>query len=206
MNIVLDFDGTICATERQTRQFLNWYFDIQIPLDQGYLCGHTLHSLVQEYLPKGYVLNEDDLYEILGSEFLASMHWHEDVMPIEGATDVVSKLAQEYTLHVATARQTSSRPVVETLLQRFFPNCISDIHFVWEHLGNKEFRGVPKKEFVRKLQKPTLAYVDDNPKETREIIGLAPNVILFDPSGHHVGVTDASHRVATWKEIEKLLL
>ena len=74
------------------------------------------------------------------------------------------------------------------------------------YLGNKELKGVPKKEFVRQCGKPTYAYVDDNPKETREIIGLTPHVILFDPDGHHVGVTDASHRVANWREIEKLLL
>lgn len=204
-DLILDFDETLFYTSKQTRIFLNHYFGIQIPIDDKvYLCGHSLHELVLEHLSSDHKLTEGDLYEILGSEFLSSLSWHEDVSPVDGMLEIVPELAKVYTLHVATARQSSSKPVVNMLLDKFLPGLISSTHFVWEHLGNKEFRGVPKKDFVRSLRSP-IGYVDDNPKETKEIIGLAPHVILLDPKGYHPKTLVANYYVSRWEDVPKIL-
>ncbi len=203
-DITLDFDETLFSTSIQIKRFLNQLFGIEIPL-MTYLCGHSLHSLVLEHLPPGSVLDEGDLYEILGRDFLASMAWHDDIRPMTGVSEIIPELAKKYNLHIATARQASSRLVVETLLERFFPKCISSTHFVWTHLGNKEFKGIPKREFVKSLKKP-YAYVDDNPKETEAILGVADTVILLDPEGHHTNVHIETHCVTSWEDIGKLLL
>lgn len=202
---MLDFDETLVSTTMQTRRFLNHRFGIQMPLENsGYLCGHSLYDLVKQYLPVNHELDEATLYQILGSEFLASSHWHEDVCPVEGAQDAVTNIAKQHKIYVATARQNTSMAVVKMLLEKFFPACVQDVHCVWTHLGNGAFNGVSKKEFIQKLGRP-FAYVDDNPKETCEIHGSTDHVLLFDPNMYHCNVTD-SRRVTSWREIEKILL
>jgi hypothetical protein len=205
--IVLDFDETLFYTSRETKVFLNQYFGIQIPTDsQEYMCGHSIHQLVMQFLPSEHKLSEGKLYEILGREFLASTVWHENISPVPGVLEIVPELAQKYKLHVATARQYSSKPVVEMLIDKFLPGLISSTHFVYKHLGNKKFTSIPKKDFIQTLKNP-IAYIDDNPIETRDVGDALPCVILFDPYGYHVETNSgAHHHISHWKEIKSLLL
>lgn len=204
--LVLDFDDTLFQTSTQITTFLNEYFNIQIPIHHTeYLCGHLFHELVMRYSPEACNLSREEFYEIFGHEFLASKKWHEHVLPVVGAIDIIPQLAQRYTLHIATARQSSSKLVIDMLLEKFFPGLISSTHFVWEHLGDRQFRQVPKKDFVGALNNP-IGYIDDNPRETLDMMGVVPRVILFDPKGFHIETFDASHRVCDWDQIRELFL
>lgn len=205
-DLILDFDDTLFQTKREIILFLNKYFDIQIPINANeYVCGNSFHELVMKHLPSTYNLSKEELYEIFGSQFLASERWHEHVLPVVGALEIIPQLAQRYTLHIATARQKSSKPVVDMLLEKFFPGLISSTHFVWEHLGDCQFQGVPKKDFVKTLRNP-IGYVDDNPRETLDMMGVVSHVVLFDPEGYHSTNADASHRVSHWNEVGRLFL
>jgi len=182
-----------------TLSWLEKHYQIEIPRG-NYTCGSSLHNLVSKHLPPNSPqIDEYELYELIGKEFLASMECHNNILPLEYSQEVVRILSQDYTLHVATARLTLGRDVVKTMLDNFFPDCISSIHHVWHIEEDGKFYATTKKTFIDRLKNP-LFFIDDSPREIEEVFGSV-KTILLDPENHHTNMTGMNHRVNTWEQI-----
>lgn len=195
--IFIDFDDTVVQTRPLAAAFLRKHYGAHIPMGQEYN-GDNLFALVSQHLPPDAQMSEKDFWLHYSHEHLASHEWHRSAEPTLGATDIIPRLAKHYELWTVTARPTLSREVVHTVLERLFPNCFTDSHFVW-HFDGTEFVGTPKHTFME-LMGSGVAFVDDSPHE----IARAQHVVesfLFDPHNHHEQNQQITNRVTSWYDI-----
>ncbi len=202
--LFLDFDNFKFDTWPAHIAYLNEKYGINSVI-ADYAHNPPLEQVVGRYLPEGQRPTHIPLYEDLGKNFLASIERHADVKPMEGMCEVVPKLAEKYDLWTVTARQKTSRPVIEHLIERYIPGCIAGIHNVWEHHGDGRVTGVSKRDFIWSFQGPKVAFLDDSPGEILQLQDLLP-CYLYDPKGIHDGDGRIQHRVRSWWEIGEVFL
>lgn len=204
--LFLDFDGLKFDTLNVHVEYINKRYGIKTtPAD--YKNNPGLDSVIKRYLPKEKhaTINREEIYLDLGENLNGSIELHAKVFPIEGVQEILPLLAQKYTLWTVTARQHTSIPVIRHLLDIYVPNCISGIHCVWKHVGNYEFEGISKKEFISNFVGEKVAFIDDSLNEIREMQDIIPSY-LFDPHGHNDSVKNVQYRVRSWEEIGKIFL
>lgn len=200
---VSDWDGVLFQTEDAFNAFLMAHYGIRIPENTPH-CGYSMETLVLSQIPEENRPTLHAFYRHLGSEFLASPHWHKDVEPMEDSVEVVHELAQKFDFFVATARQPVSSVVVESLTGKHFPDIVRGFHYVYT-LHDTGSVAVPKRQFFERFEPHRRAgFADDNPKEVRSMQGVAPS-FLFDPKGYYTHVTDCE-RVTSWRSLGDLLL
>ncbi len=202
--LFFDFDEFKFKTLGIQKDYINQRYGINLSSEE--FNGHKLEELINLNLPAGSTaVKREDVYLDLAENFLSSIDWHFLVEPYEDMPEVVLELSKKYDLITVTARQKSSKSSIEFLLNKFIPGCIKDIHYVYEHIGNKKFKEVTKKEFIQGMEGNKKGFFDDSPHEVKEIQGIIP-AYLFDPTGIHDNDVDIHNRVRSWKEIGGLLL
>ncbi len=191
------------STRKVSLLFFQERYGVTIP-DDEYFCGHSLETLIMEQIPVELRPTKHEFYLHFSRELLASQKWHEGLEPIVGAREVITELSKAYDLRVATARHVCSSGVVRHLIDTFFSGHFIDIHHVWRHDEKTEPHGIPKRDFVSGFE-TRIGFVDDNPREIREMTGIT-DAYLFDPLGYHTSETDILNRVTSWEEIAKVFL
>lgn len=92
--------------------------------------------------------------------FFASKHFVEDLIPLEGAFEVLQRLKQDFSLHIVTARLARLEDVTRNWLQRFYPDTFDGIHF-GNHYGAPGDRIRTKYEMCADIN--ALCLIDDSP-------------------------------------------
>ncbi len=202
--LFFDFDGFKFNTLPAHMRYINQRYHIT-STESDFIELLHVSRVVKKYLPDNQSPSKEEIYLDLAENFLKSWDWHKDIPPIEGMCQVVPLLAKKYTLWTVTARQISSLPTIERLLNMHIPSCISGVHCVWEHLGGTSYRGEPKKDFILKFPGKKIAFIDDNPEEIKEMGTVIPTY-LFDPKKYHNHLTDIPNRVYSWQHIGEIFL
>lgn len=201
--LFIDFDETLFSTRNAFNLFLKEHYGVTIP-DEQHTCGSRMEDLVLKQLPPERRPTLDEFYLYISEHFLSSIERHQNVIPLEGSVQAINILAEHFRLFIVTARQKTSRPVVEALSEKFFPDKFEGFHFVWEHSGDMSFKDIPKREFIGSFpEKLRAGFIDDSPKEIEQVINLAP-CLLFDDRGFHTMSTHA--RVTHWKQVLEYFL
>lgn len=203
-NIFIDFDITMCDTLPIHIAYMNQRWGIQ-SCAEDYKHHPPLHEVVLKYRPEETGLITDAIvYEDITLNFLNSIEWHESIVPSEGLCEVVPRLAEEYNLYIATAREKGTTPVIERFVDTYIQNCITDIHCVCTYLGNGQFSKVSKRDFIASSRGRNIALIDDSVKENLEAKDIV-NVYLYDPHGNHANVSELSNKVQNWYNFEAMI-
>jgi len=203
-NIFLDFDNTKFNTNPMFRDYFNERYRIQSELKD--YANNPDHQLVlRKYLPAGACPTEIEYYQDIRDNLFSSIERHDTVHPVEGMAETILLLAERYKIWIVTAREKSSMPVIEHLINKHIPGSISGIHCVWDHKGNGIHHKTSKIEFVWNIEGKKIAFLDDSVKEVLEMQTLIPSY-LFDPAGINDHIKDIQHRVRSMKEFGKLFL
>lgn len=202
--LFFDFDGFKFDTFQIHIEYINQKYHIET-VESDYIGNPHLDLVINKYLPKNKHVSYGFVYEDIGKNLLGSVDWHNKVKPMKDMVTVVKNLSKKYDIITVTARQKSSLNVIEYLINKYIPECISDIHCVWEHLGSGKFKEYSKKEFILNHQGEKVGFFDDSPKEILPLCDHLPSY-LFDPKGLHDENKQIKNRVRSWKEIENLLL
>lgn len=201
-HIFLDFDGLKFDTIPSMVSFINRTYKIESVIED-YTGSCPLELIVKKYDPSCR-LSEDDVFLHFGNNFLTSIEWHKEVLPLDGMCEVVSRLASKYTIWTVTARQKCSLPAIEYLLDKYIPGCISGIHCVWDYVDGK-YQSVDKREFISNVPGEKIAFFDDSKGEILKMQETIPSY-LFDPSGLHDSDQSINNRIRSWWEIGEMLL
>ncbi len=199
-----DFDGFKFNTLPAHRDYINQKYNINI-ITLEYSHGDKLEDLINQYLSHEDKVTRAYVYEDLAKNFLTSIDWHKEVKPFEDMPEVMKELSQKYRIMTVTARQKTSINSIQYLIDKFIPDCIEEIHCVWEHLGNGEFKENSKRDFILNHKGEKIGFFDDSPKEILRLHDAIPSY-LFDPTGLHDSNLEIENRIRSWKEIGDLLL
>jgi hypothetical protein len=200
--IFLDFDGLQFNTLPALIIFFNETYKIN-SVAADYISGSSLQSIIRKYDP-GNTTSFDDIYLHHAKNFLASLDWHKNVLPVTGMCEVVPRLVEKYTLWTLTARQNISLPVIRYLSNKYVPNCISGVHCVWSHI-NGEYRQASKKTFIESVVGEKIAFIDDSKSEIIKMGDTIPSY-LFDLPGLHRSDPEIKYHLDDWEEVEKTFL
>lgn len=202
-NLFFDLDGMKFDTLRAQISYINNRYGIHT-IKSDYL-GNNSHIdlIIKKYLPE-LNLNRNEIYEDLGKNFTSSIKLHRNVLPMKGMCKILPLLSKKYTLWTVTARQTSGINVIEYLLNKYIPDCISGVHCVWSLSENGGFNGVPKKDFIRSISGKKIAFFDDSPEEIIDTKDIIPSY-LFDPMNMYEDI-EGVIRIKNWKEIGEIFL
>jgi len=203
--LFFDFDDTSIVTRDAIRLYFKQRYGVDLP-EGSYLHGKCIWKLINDFLPPDQMISRDAFYLDWRDGFLTSQEWHKNVRPVEGADNVIRRLARRYQLWIVIVRQQASSKLVSQLCQKFFGQCISGFHFVWSGDGhNSSWKEESKKDFIAGFPGDKVAFFDDSPDEIRNVQEVLP-AYLFDPVGYHAEASDIRCRVKSWDEIATLLL
>lgn len=124
---------------------------------------------------------------------------------MEDAGWVIPMLAEKYKLWTVTARQKSGLHVIEHLIEKHIPKCISGIHCVWEHKGKGAYHEISKREFIKNFPGNKLGFIDDSPSEILKVQDILPSY-LFDPQGVNDGISAIHYRLRGWADVARYFL
>lgn len=203
--LFFDFDGFMFDTNPAVLDYIEHRYGVSLPRDVFH-CGNSLDQVVSNKLPEGESVSREEFYDDYGVNFLPSLEWHSNVLPIENMAPVVKELRRKYTIYIVTARQSQGSEVLSALLEEHVPDCIAGIHCVWNKTAPMQFEERSKRSFIESNSSgQKKAYFDDHPDEIRGVRDILPSY-LFDPIGHHNDEKDIEQRVRSWSEIGELLL
>jgi hypothetical protein len=201
--LFFDFDGLQFDTTPAIVAYMNKRYGMNSTA-ADYLNNPPLYTIVNSYCGEGTV-TEDDANLDLAENFLCCHETHKTVKPVPGFTVVLPRLAKRYEVWTVTARQTVGLSVIQGLLDAHVPDCVSGVHCVWEHVGNKVLKERSKRDFIASFDGPKLAFVDDSVREIVKVQDILPS-FLFDPHGFNDGVVGIRNRIRSWHKIGELFL
>ena len=125
-------------------------------------------------------------------------HHFEDIQPINGAIEAVSKLKKNHKLIVITSRQHSIENQTRKWIEKYFPNTFDEIilanHFAKNGTSKK------KKYYCDKFKVDVL--IEDNIHYANECISKHTKVFLFDyPWNRSNTLNKDVTRVYSWDEL-----
>lgn len=202
-NVFFDFDGMKFDTMPFQIAYINYRYNINTSESDHIGQNNSLDAIVKRYRPD-LTLSRDEIYHDFGVNFISSIKWHENVQPMPDMPEVAREISKKYTLFVATGRQRRGLHVIEHLLNKHVPGCISYIHCVWQHTDDGKFIGVQKKDFISKIPGDNVAFFDDSMHEIEDTKDTIPSY-LFDPKNTHANTKNLL-RVESWRQIGDMLL
>ncbi len=201
--LFLDFDGLKFDTISAHMEYMNARYNIP-SIITDYANNPSLELVVRKYITT-HPITREEAYKDLSDNFLQSLELHEVIQPFEGMCEVVKELSKKYSLWTVTARQKSGLHVIEHLLNKHVPECISGIHCVSEHLGKNKYNEISKRSFIENFEGAKVAFIDDSAHEIKLVQDIIP-VYLFDPLGMNDHDTSITHRIRNWEEIGNIFL
>jgi len=200
-NLFFDFDGMKFDTVQAQVHYINKAYGLSISMYDYLKHNHDIEKLLNSFIPN-LGLTRDEIYRAFGKDFLCSIEAHENILPMPGMCEVMPLLKKEYKIHTVTARQKIGLPVIEYILDKYIPGCISNIHCVWGHTEGKGFHGISKKSYVESTEGENVAFFDDSPHEIEDMQDVIPSY-LYDPNGFHYDKNEI-HRVVSFMQIWRM--
>lgn len=202
--LFFDFDELKFNTTPALVSYVNQRWKID-SIHSDYVNNNDNLDLIIKKYRTDIEINRGEIYEDIGKNFHSSILQQKDVQPMKDMCEIVTLLSKKYTLWTVTARQKAGMHVIQYLLDKHIPGCITGIHCVWEHMGNGNYKEISKKDFVESVSGEKVAFIDDSPKEILKMQATIPSY-LFDPDRLHEGLTQVDNRVYGWKEIGERFL
>lgn len=200
-NLIFDLDDTIFDSLPLLVEFMNQTWGINSTPDD-YRNPNSLHLIVQKYRNDNFISYEQ-VYDTYRDGFSLSELWHERIMLIPYAGEVIPKLASKYRLHIATKRSSQSSIIVGKVINKHIPNCIESVYYAIKYIKGYGHLYQKKKDFVYGLDGESIAFVDDSPFEIEEMGNIIPSY-LFDPKNNHP--KREMNKIRGWKEVEAIFL
>lgn len=126
---------------------------------------------------------------------------HLETLPIKGAIEAIAELSRFYELYIITSRPESAKNVTEILINRYFGDNFSGLHFTshFESIGRRT-----KSEVCLELGTPIL--IEDSPVHAEEVANNGIIVLLLDAPWNKDLSLGNVFRVFSWKEIIRFLV
>jgi hypothetical protein len=202
-NLFFDFDDMKFITLPLLVSYINKKYGIKTTLNEYLDNNDSLDKIIQEHLP-GVLIGYNDIYKDVGENFHASLNWHSDVEPMPHMSEVMKGLKEKYNLYTVTSRQKVGIGVIQYILDKYIPGCITGVHCVWHYDKTDGFIANPKRNFIENTPGENIAFFDDSPKEIKKVEDIIPSY-LFDPNGLHKD-SETKNRVASWEQIGNMFL
>lgn len=202
--LFLDFDGMKFDTAPLHVAYFNKKYGINCK-KEDFLNNPPYNHILRKYLPAHLIPSAEELWRDACANLMNSISWHQDVPPMDGMCEVLPELAKKYVLWTVTARPSGSMEVMQYLVDKHVPGCISGFHCVWFQSEDRLFRGISKLEFIQKFTGDKVGFIDDSVKEILQLQAVIPSY-LFDPSGLNDTAEGIERRVRSWEEIGKIFL
>ncbi|MBK5215805.1 MAG: hypothetical protein JJE53_03305 [Candidatus Pacebacteria bacterium] len=202
-NLFFDFDGMKFDTLKAHILYINNRYGINTVMSDYIGYNYHLDLIVNKYKPE-LNLTRDEFFEDLGKNFSTSIELHQDVIPMKGMCKILPLLSKKYTLWTVTARQTCGHGVIQYLLNKYVPGCISGVHYVWNHSEVGGFEGISKRDFILSVPGKKIAFFDDSPDEIRDTMDIIPSY-LFDPRNIYKDIKGVT-RIQSWEQIGEIFL
>lgn len=126
---------------------------------------------------------------------------HEEVLPVSGSQNALSKLKDKYELHLITSRGDGIKERTLSWLNEHFPSIFSKIHFTNIFAGS----GVKKLKSDICLENSIDIMIEDAPIYATEMVNKGVKVYLLDRPWNRVEFPDDVVRVKSWEEIVERL-
>lgn len=201
-NLFLDFDGLKFDTLPAACEYFNTRYGIKSVISDYLNNGSCFEKVLKRYLPDDDIQREV-VYSDYNDNFVTSISRHENILPMDGMCDTVKALSDQYVLWTVTARFTEGINVMQYLLDKYIPGCISGIHCV-NQMKDGAFQKFPKKDFIANITGRNIGFIDDSLSEVMDMMGIVPSY-LYDPDKVYQDVSGINV-VHSWEEIgEKFL-
>ena len=198
-----DFDGMKFDTMPAQVEYINHRYNINTTAYDHVGHNNNLDLIVKKHRPD-ITMTRNEIYHDFGINFISSIEWHKNVQPMKDMPRVVKELSKKLNLFIATGRQKRGLHVIQHLLTKHVPGCISLVHCVWEPNESGSFDGVSKRDFISKIPGENIAFFDDSMHEIEDTKDIIPSY-LFDPWEVHLN-TEGILRVESWQKIGDLFL
>ncbi len=128
---------------------------------------------------------------------------HLNVLPVEGAQEVVKKLSEYNELFIITAKPDALEEVTKKWLEKYFTGLFENVHFANHFLSVDKRR--KKSEICLELQLDY--FIDDSIDYATDVASVGIPVLLLDtPWNQTDKLPENITRVYSWTDIEKKLL
>lgn len=197
-NLFFDFDGMKFDTLPCQVEYFNNKHKVLTSITEFRENSSNLHGLLKTHKSNS-LLTSEEIYHDFHQNCISSLGHHAQVLPMEYMCEVVKELAKKYTLYTVTARHIIALPVINYLLSKYIPGCISYVHCVYNGGIRKGYVEVSKKDFIKGIEGKKVGFFDDSLHEIEKVKDLIPSY-LFDPLNEHGEVKGATS-IRSWKEI-----
>jgi len=203
--IFLDFDDVMFNTSIQHIKFNNLYFGINSK-PEDYENSEVI-DVIKKYRPD-FAQSYYEMWFNIMNNFHMSYEWQGKIQPLPRMTEVVRALSQKYNLLVPTGRPQNSREVINWLLEKHVPGCISQVHCVYAFSGGEIFVQ-PKTDFVKSIVGEKIAFIDDSKNEINKMqakLDNKPVSYLFDSQESYATTNQVFKCLRSWEEIGQRFL
>lgn len=200
--IFFDLDGMKFNSLPAYVLYINNRWNIKTELEHYFDKGSRLEEIVREHTGN-HLLTRDEVFGDFKKNFLTSIDWHKNILPMPDMVEVIKELASKYKLYTVTARHREGLHVINYLIGKYIPNCISYVHCVSDIVDGKHI-SISKRDFISSIQGNKIAFLDDSLHEIEDTMDIIPSY-LFDPNNLHKDNADI-FRVDSFKQIGELFL
>lgn len=201
--LFFDLDETKFKTLPAQVAYLNSTYKLNVS-ESEYLANKCKLDLILKTHRPDLTLSFDEIYRNYSRDFLESHDRHKDILPMEGMPRILPLLAKKYTIVDVTARQKSGLLVIQHLLRKYVPGCVSYIHCAWEYQEGKGYVNVSKKDFIMNFPGEKIAFFDDTLHEIEDTKDIIPSY-LFGPTNLHLNA-ERINRAESWEHIGDMFL
>lgn len=188
--IALDFDDVVMEFNLGFLNFHNQNYGSNLTFEQ--LTNYDNWEVV-------YGTSKEEMIN-RARAFYHSPH-HLEVLPVTGAKEVISSLAERHRLEIVTSRPETVREHVESWLERHLPNAFKQIHFTNGFAGASGSTKRAKSEICRSIG--AIVFVDDSITHAKDVASTGIPVLLPDRPWNREGTPTGVTRVKTWEDILK---
>lgn len=193
--LILDFDETMFQTKKLEIKYIEKIYNLKIDHYKYQKYGKIIAINVKK---QNIITNYSSFWRNHLEMYQTDIFFHKLIEPFPDMIKTVQDLSKKYKIVIATGRINISKFVIQDILDKFIPNCISDIHCVWRTENGKHIKS-SKKEYVKQLEGKKIAFLDDNIDELIEMDNLIP-CYLFRPYLNSVPHKNIQI-ISSWKEI-----
>lgn len=184
--------------------YINKKYEINTTISDYHPQSAPLDVIIKRFRPE-MVLSINDVHRDIGKNFLYSIEWYKEIKPAYKMCTTIKKLSNHFDIFALTNMHSKGKNVVEYLLDKYIPGCVSDIHFIWSHSEKGDFIEVSKKTFIEYAPGYNIAFFGVLPGEITEIQEIILPSFLFEANGmYHKNPGIA--KVGSWEEIGDIFL
>ena len=201
--LFFDWDDTMINSRPLKISYFEKRYGISITYEE---LNHKNANSLNDFLnskKSGLNISFDEAYLDYARNFWKSFNWNKDLIFLPYSIEVIKSLSFHYDLYIVTQSQKTEKVFIQEIVNKYFSNCFSGIHCVWEYVYGSGYLGNSKLDFIKNIEGEKIAFVDDS---VSEILKVQPFIdsYLFDPKKENF---DSNiKKVLSWLEIGNMFL